>query len=91
MKREDALFNWLQIQVVAEARPEDHSALDTAAFFLQLLQEDHQMSDIGYRQEGSWYVLFGNAESQALEVRYPAESVEALLAAIEGEPKYNCN
>ncbi|MFC8686677.1 hypothetical protein [Brevibacillus porteri] len=91
MKREDALFNWLQIQVVADARPEDRSALDTAAFFLQLLKEDHQMSDIGYRQEGNWYVLFGNAESQALEVRYPAESVEALLAAIEGEPKYNCN
>lgn len=32
MKREDALFNWLQIQVVAEARPDDQSALDTAAF-----------------------------------------------------------
>ncbi|MGG4453357.1 hypothetical protein [Brevibacillus porteri] len=91
MKREDALFNWLQIQVVADARPEDGSALETAAFFMQLLQEDHQMSDIGYRQEGSWYVLFGNADSQSVEVRYPAESVESLLVAIESEPKYNCN
>lgn len=91
MKREDALFNWLQIQVVADARPDDQSALDTAAFFLQLLQEDHMISELGYRQEGSWYVLFGTADNQAIETRYPAESVESLLAAIEGEPKYNCN
>ncbi|MFS0558604.1 hypothetical protein [Brevibacillus sp. 179-C9.3 HS] len=91
MKREDALFNWLQIQVVADARPEDRSALDTAAFFLQLLQEDHLITEIGYRQEGSWYVLVGTADSQPIEARYPAESVQSLLAAIEGEPKFNCN
>lgn len=89
MKREDALFNWLQIQVVADARPDDSSAWETASFFHQLLQEDHQISELGYRKENGWYVLTGKDEAEDWESRYPAELVESLLSAIESEPKYN--
>ncbi|MDH6349660.1 hypothetical protein [Brevibacillus sp. 1238] len=90
MKREDALFNWLQIQVVAEARPDDRSALDTAAFFAQLLLEDHAISELSYRVENGWYHLSGKQEAGTVDNRYPAEAVESLLAAIENEPKFNC-
>ncbi|GED70572.1 hypothetical protein BRE01_42740 [Brevibacillus reuszeri] len=89
MKREDVLINWLQIKVVADARPTDQSALDTAAFFLQLLQEDHLIHELGYRKEGGRYVLFGLSESGPWESQYPVEIVESLLIAIESEPKYN--
>lgn len=89
MKREDALLNWLQIQVVADARPHDQSAIDTAAFFLQLLQEDYLISEIGFQRENDWYRLFGNSDSGAWESRYSAETVDSLLIAIESEPKYN--
>ncbi|WNC12866.1 hypothetical protein [Brevibacillus brevis] len=90
MKREDALFNWLQIQVVADARPDDRSAWDTAAFFTELLREDHQVTGLTYRLEGPWYVVEGRVEEASWEGRYPAEAVESLLHAIESEPKYNC-
>lgn len=89
MKREDALFNWLQIQIVADARPDDQSARETASFFLDVLQEDHQMSDVGYRREDAWYVLFGRSGTEEWTSRYPADSAESLLVAIESEPKYN--
>jgi len=89
MKREDALINWLQIQVVADARPTDQSALSTAAFFHQLLQEDHLCSELGYKKEDGWYVLSGLSESGPWENRYPVEMVESLLIAIESEPKFN--
>ncbi|GED26133.1 hypothetical protein BAG01nite_22350 [Brevibacillus agri] len=89
MKRDDALFNWLQIQVVADARPDDQSAQETAAFFLQMLQEDHALSELAYRQEGGWYVLTAKEEAATFERKYPAETVEFLLVAIENEPKYN--
>lgn len=89
MKREEALFNWIQIQVVADARPDDRSAQETAAFFAELLREDHQIGGLGYRQEGPWYVVFGQAGAESWESRYPAEAVESLLQAIESEPKYN--
>ncbi|WP_419877177.1 hypothetical protein [Brevibacillus centrosporus] len=89
MKRDDALFNWIQIQVVADARPDDRSAQDTASFFLKLLREDHQMTGLGYRIEGAWYIVFGQVALAEWEGRFPAELVEALLHAIESEPKYN--
>lgn len=88
MKREDALFNWLQIQVVADARPHDKSALDTAAFFRDVLREDHGIEDLTYRREGDWYVLTVMTKTEASESRYPSETVDALLVAIENEPRY---
>ncbi|HZG82324.1 MAG TPA: hypothetical protein VEZ13_16280 [Brevibacillus sp.] len=88
MKREDALFNWLQIQVVADARPDDKSALDTAAFFRDVLREDHGIEDLAYRREGDWYVLTDKTKTEASESRYPAEAIDALLVAIENEPRY---
>lgn len=90
MKRDDALFNWLQIQVVADARPDDQSAQETAAFFLQMLQEDHALGELAYRLEGGWYVLTAKQDgTEPLERKYPAEMVESLLVAIENEPKFN--
>ena len=35
MRLDDALFNWLQIQIVAEARPDDNAAAETRDFFLR--------------------------------------------------------
>ena len=37
MKLTDALFNWLQIRIVGDARPRDRSARDTVQFFEQIL------------------------------------------------------
>lgn len=89
MKREDALFNWLQIQIVADARPDDRSAQDTASFFREILQEDHQIKQLAYRREQDWYILTGHTAEEEMEKRYRAETVEALLIAIESEPRYN--
>ncbi len=33
MNLQDTLFNWLQISIVAEARPEDGAARETKDFF----------------------------------------------------------
>ncbi|SFJ05522.1 hypothetical protein [Thermoflavimicrobium dichotomicum] len=41
MQLKDALFNWLQIQIVWDARPSDRSARDTVLFFEEILREDH--------------------------------------------------
>lgn len=89
MRREDALFNWLQIQVVADARPHDRSAQDTAAFFREILREDHQVQAVTYQRLQEWYILTGQTDGDTWEKRYPAETVEALLAAIESDPRYH--
>lgn len=89
MKREDALANWLQIRIVADARPDDRSAADTAAFFEAILKEDHQASNLTYEANEDSYVVSVLCNQEKVEQRYDREEAESLLRAIELEPRYN--
>lgn len=48
---QDALYNWLTIQVVADARPEDHAAQDTAQLFKNILKIDFQIEKVAFVKE----------------------------------------
>lgn len=90
MRFEDALFNWLQMEIVAEARPDDRAAADTRDFFLQILTEDHDVARIAItaRDDSFLHVEYersGRTASQ--QVR--RETAEQLLADIIANPKYN--
>jgi len=89
MKLDDALFNWLQIQVVAVARPHDASAQETASFFLEILTNDHHVSEPSYEEDEASYLLSFYMDGQLVTKRYDKENVDSLLVAIDSEPKYN--
>lgn len=89
MKLDDCLFNWLQIQVVAEARPNDISAQETASFFLEILTNDHHVSEPRYESDEVSYTLTYFREGTPHTRRYDKERIDSLLTAIENEPKYN--
>lgn len=89
MKLADALFNWLQIQVVAEARPTDLSAQETAAFFRTILQEDHRVSELQVTKDMTMYTLRYTIDDKVKTEMYPIERIEELLDAINNEPKFN--
>lgn len=90
MKMEDALFNWLQIQIVANARPEDRAAVDTLAFFEQVLREDHGLTsfEITKTDETMIHVRYEKESSVKLQL-FPREIGEGLLRDINDNPKYN--
>ncbi|WP_019120743.1 hypothetical protein [Brevibacillus massiliensis] len=90
MKLSDALFNWLQISVVADARPDDRSARDTEEFFRDILTQDHQVSQVSYSKDETMYILRYEASGVQKMQMYEIEAVEQLLRAIENEPKCNC-
>lgn len=89
MKLADALFNWLQIRVVADARPEDQSAQETVHFFRQILREDHHVEKIEYQKDDAMYTLQYEHEGKTLTQRYPIEAVEQLLAWVIQESERN--
>lgn len=89
MKLGEALFNWLQIQAVADARPDDQSAKDTAAFFHAILAEDHDVTELAYTKDATMYTLRYSAAGKKKTEMYQIEAVEELLTAINSEPKYN--
>lgn len=90
MKLQDALFNWLQIKMVADARPDDRAAADTVDFFATILREDHHMTEFDIVLVDNTmvhinYVIDGKAKKQMV----PRESAEQLLHDIRSNPKYN--
>ena len=90
MRLEDALFNWLQIKNVAEARPEDISAKNTVDFFEEILGEDYKLSNIRMESVGEdllqvWYDLDGVTHKKSFD----REMTEQLLHDINENPRYN--
>ncbi|MBP1156302.1 MULTISPECIES: hypothetical protein [unclassified Paenibacillus] len=89
MKLQDALFNWLQISIVAEARPEDHAAAETRDFFEVILREDHHLTRFSYTSDNSVYrIQYETAEEHRTQ-EFDRESAEQLLEDINSNPKYN--
>ncbi|MEX1030531.1 MAG: hypothetical protein WDZ91_10900 [Paenibacillaceae bacterium] len=90
MRLEDALFNWLQIKNVAEARPEDISAKNTVDFFGEILREDYKLNNIRMESLGDdllqvWYDLDGITHKKSFD----REMTEQLLHDINANPRYN--
>lgn len=90
MTLQDALFNWLQIKIVSDARPKDQAAKETLEFFEQILQEDHQLAAFSIAQidETMYFVRYeqdGNGKKQMFD----REHAEQLLTDIQSNPKYN--
>lgn len=90
MRFDDALFNWLQIELVAEARPDDGAASDTRDFFLQILTEDHHVTSIAVEATDEAAIHVRYEKDGVVKVqRFPREAGEQLLNDINANPKYN--
>ncbi|MDE5413118.1 hypothetical protein [Alkalihalobacterium chitinilyticum] len=89
MNLQDALYNWLSIKVVHEARPDDQAALDTYEFFSTILTEDHKLEQIVVEVVDPMYIVRYVKDGNDEQKQFPIELIEALLVQIESEPKYN--
>ncbi|WP_085507978.1 hypothetical protein [Thalassobacillus devorans] len=83
---QDAVYNWLTIKVVAENRPDDLSANETADFFYEMLKEDHHLTDIEIHRDEEMYQVECITEDKVRKFRFPTELIELILNQIEEEP-----
>ncbi|WP_409292042.1 hypothetical protein [Peribacillus sp. SCS-37] len=84
---QDALYNWLTIKVVCDARPEDTAAFETKEMFEGLLTEEHALGSLKVRKDGSMYYVDFVKDGSADIRRFPAELIEAMLHQINLEPQ----
>jgi hypothetical protein len=89
LQQKDALFNWLQIKIVWEARPSDISAKDTVEFFQTMLEEDHEITNITMKKQDQAYLISYHQKGKEHQISFPEELAEKLLKDITEEPKYN--
>ncbi|HET7580968.1 MAG TPA: hypothetical protein VFK33_16935 [Bacillales bacterium] len=90
MQLQDALYNWLSIKKVAEARPDDKAAEDTYAFFSEILEEDHHIEKTEVIKEKTFYTVYYWVDGEKADKQFPVALIDALLQSIEAEPRYNC-
>src|SRR4051794_11483022 len=90
MVLQDALFNWLQMKIVSDARPDDKAALDTLDFFAIILTEDHHLTEIvtGSENEAKLFIQY-QVDGETKKSTFDRERAEQLLTDINSNPKYN--
>ncbi|MCR8634994.1 hypothetical protein [Paenibacillus radicis (ex Xue et al. 2023)] len=89
MRLEDALFNWLQIKIVAEARQDDHAAEETRLFFEEIIRDDHAVTSFETTEDETMVHIHYEVEGKRKRLMFDKESVEQLLHDINSNPKYN--
>jgi hypothetical protein len=88
---QDAIYNWLTIKIVADARKQDHAAQDTEKFFYELLHEEHAIEDITIEKNDPMYVVHYNIDGEAKKQQYPVELIDIMLEQINERPEYYRN
>ncbi|TVY09624.1 hypothetical protein [Paenibacillus cremeus] len=89
MQLRDALFNWLQISIVSEARPEDNAARETRDFFELILREDHGLNRFSVTADDMAYHILYETGGQSVNQKFDREAADQLLEDINSNPKYN--
>ncbi len=89
MKLNDALFNWLQIKVVVEARPTDQAAQETYQFFSTMLHDDHAVEIKAIEKDETMYSVSYIHDGKKKKQMFDREAIDILLDNIEKEPKFN--
>jgi hypothetical protein len=83
---QDALYNWLTIKVVAEARPDDQAAQETLQLFQKILEEQHRLENILVEKNEVMYSVTFMKDGIEKQLKFPIELIEAMLQQMEQEP-----
>nr|WP_176717321.1 hypothetical protein [Vulcanibacillus modesticaldus] len=83
MTMEDAIYNWLQIAVVFEARPDDLAAKETMDIFRGMLSTKFQISSIRYERDPLMYTVIYEKDGKEEKKTFDRNLVEKLISDIE--------
>ena len=83
---QDAIYNWLTIKIVSDARPEDTAAKDTTELFEQILADEHNVESKELKRDALMYYVTVVQEGNSKEYRFPRDFIEVMLDQIRQEP-----
>lgn len=83
---QEAIYNWLSIKVVYDARPNDMAAKETAQLFEQMLEENHNIETLHVDKKDNMYIVAYRQKGQEGVYQYPEELIEVMLKQMEREP-----
>lgn len=84
---QDALYNWLSIKVVADARSEDQAARDTSEMFFEMLQRDHHIENVEIEKDDIMYLVRFVQGNDTKQMKFPIELIDVMINQMEEEPE----
>lgn len=84
---QDAIYNWLTIKIVIDARPEDTAAVETEKMFYDILLEKHMLSNIEVSKDEDMYYVHFDEQGERKKQRFPRELIEVMLNQINQQPE----
>jgi hypothetical protein len=84
---QDALYNWLTIKIVAEARPDDKAAWETYELFDAMLKEEHNIYEVEIEVKEDMYLLTYVKGEERKSTRFPTELIDCFLDSMHREPE----
>ncbi|MFE8703691.1 hypothetical protein ACFYKX_24285 [Cytobacillus sp. FJAT-54145] len=84
---QDALYNWLTIKIVSDARPDDTAAVETEQMFYEILTEEHALADIEITKDEIMYYVSYKIDGESKSSRFPQELIDVMLNQINNEPE----
>ncbi|MDR4886645.1 hypothetical protein RGU12_03655 [Fredinandcohnia sp. QZ13] len=84
---QDAIYNWLTIKIVAEARPDDKAAKETFDLFEDILVNEFKLKDIQIQKDDVMYLVNYTIDGEAKSARFPTELIEVMHNQISQHPE----
>lgn len=83
----DALYNWLTIKVVFDARPEDSAARETKELFEKVLTDEYGLSNVNVSKDDVLYYVTYTVNGESKKNQYPIELIDIMLNQINERPE----
>jgi hypothetical protein len=83
----DALYNWLTIKTVYDARPDDTAAKETKELFDGILTDEYHVTNIEVTKDDMMYYISYHHEDETKKTRFPREYIEVTLNQINQNPE----
>ncbi len=84
---QDAIYNWLTIKVVAEARPDDKAAKETFDLFEDILVNEFKLKDIEIEKDDVMYLVKYTIDGEAKSARFPIQLIDIMHDQIQQHPE----
>lgn len=83
MKLEDAIFNWLSMNVMIKKYPDDRAAIETEKLFKEILYKDFQVNQINVFERDSSIKVIAHISNEEYHYQFPKELVYFLSYQLE--------
>ncbi|MEH7238443.1 hypothetical protein [Bacillus sp. JJ1562] len=84
---QDAIYNWLTIKVVAEARPDDKAAKETFDLFEDILVNEFKLRDIEIQKDDVMYLVKYKIDGEEKSTRFPIDLIDIMHDQIQEHPE----